>query len=300
MIFPSALKPGSTIGIIAPSGRINPDIVAPTCDFFQKLGYQVVLGNYIANNHFQFSATDEERLADLQSMLDSPDVDAIWCFRGGYGLIRIIDQLDFSQFLLKPKLFLGFSDITVMHACLQNKYGIGSIHSSMAKYLLETPFHNTDIQATINIIKGEMPEYQIIPNSLNRLGKAEGILTGGNLSLLYALRGTPYDFNPEGKILFIEDLNEYLYHLDRMMHNLKLGGVLAKISGLIVGQFSDMKDNDTPFGQTAYEIIRSAVDEYDYPVIFDFPAGHSVPNYPLYLGKTIAISSESDNCVICY
>lgn len=300
MIFPSALKPGSTIGLIAPSGRINPDIIQPTFEFFQSLGYQIVLGKYITNNHFQFSATDEERLADLQQMLDSPDIDAIWCFRGGYGLIRIIDKIDFSRFLLKPKLFLGFSDITVMHACLQNKFGIGSIHSSMAKYLIETPFESVDIQATINIIKGEMPQYQITPNQLNRLGKAEGILTGGNLSLLYALRGTTYDFNPEGKILFIEDLNEYLYHLDRMMYNLKLGGVLAKISGLIVGQFSDMKDNDTPFGQSAYEIIRSAVEEYDYPVVFDFPAGHALPNFPLYLGKSITINSESKYCTIHY
>jgi muramoyltetrapeptide carboxypeptidase len=300
MIFPPSLKTASTIALVAPSGRINLEIIPHTCNYLQALGYNVIVGNNASGNFFQFSGTDSERIADLQQMLDSPDIDAIWCLRGGYGLIRIIDKLNFKQFIKHPKLLLGFSDITVLHACLNNQLQVSSIHCSMAKYLLESPINNDDIQNTLRLLKGELPNYQLSTNPLNRTGESIGMMTGGNLSLLYALRGTPYDFDPTGKILFIEDLSEYLYHLDRMMHNLRLGGILERISGLVVGQFTEMKDNDTPFGQSAYGIIRSAVDSYDYPVLFDFPAGHATPNYPLILGQKATLKVTQTSCSLTY
>lgn len=295
MIFPKPLSKGSTIGIVSPAGKIDIETIRYAEKWLHNIGYKVVVGQHANNVYHQFAGTDEHRATDLQLMLNRTDVDAIFCARGGYGTIRIIDYIDFTHFLENPKWIIGFSDITVLHACLQNTLKVASIHGPMPKNFPGKTLEDEDMIHLFNILQGDLPTYEFSSHPLNRVGVAEGLLVGGNLSLLYALRGTPYDFEPHGKILFIEDLSEYLYHLDRMMNNLRLSGFLKQLSGLVVGQFTEMKDNDSPFGLSAYEIILDAVKDYNYPVVFDFPAGHTGVNMPLVLGKRInlkAINNE--------
>ncbi|TLX70944.1 LD-carboxypeptidase [Labilibacter sediminis] len=298
MIHPPHLQKGDTIGIVAPAGRIDQNIIQQACLRIESFGYKTKLAPSIHKHHFNFSATDIERRNDLQAMLDDDSVKAILCTRGGYGTIRIIDDIDFSSFKKNPKWIIGFSDITVLHAAIQ-KLGVASIHGPMCKSLLNYTESSLDIDILFSFLTGESPEYIINPYPTNRLGTAKGTLCGGNLSILHALRGTKLDFDPTGKILFIEDLSEYLYHLDRVMHNLKLGGVLEKLSGLVVGQFTDMHDNEKPFGQNIEEIIFNSVSEYNYPVAFNFPAGHIETNFPLILGDTVELKVSSDEtCLI--
>ncbi len=294
MIHPPSLQPGNTIGIVAPAGRIDQNIIQQAVVRITDKGYKVKLGNYLNDHHYNFSSTDEHRLHDLQMMMDDPEVKAILCTRGGYGAIRIVDQLNFHQLKKHPKWLIGFSDITVLHAAFQ-KQGIASLHGPMTKSFLNYTDTSADVEILFAFLEGELPEYRINTYSYNREGSAKGQLVGGNLSIIHALRGTKFDINYEGNILFIEDLSEYLYHLDRTMHNLKLGGVLEKISGLVVGQFTEMKDNETPFGQGIEEIIYNAVTEYDYPVAFNFPAGHIETNYPLILGCNMELKVSKED-----
>ena len=288
MIYPPSLKKGDTIGIVAPAGRIDFNIVEQACNRIEQMGYKTKLAPHINKHHFNFSSTDNKRRDDLQQMMDDEEVKAILCTRGGYGSIRYVDELDFTEIRKNPKWLIGFSDITVLHSAFQ-KNGITSIHGPMCKSFLNYTETSADVEILFSFLEGELPQYMINPHFKNRIGSAKGTLVGGNVSLLYALRGTNYDFNPEGKILFIEDLSEYLYHLDRIMYNLKLGGVLEKLSGLVVGQFTDMKDNETPFGESIEEIICKSVAEYDFPVAFNFPAGHVETNYPLILGAEVEL-----------
>ncbi len=293
MIHPPSLQKGDSIGIVAPSGRIDYTIIEQASQRIEQMGYKVKLGSFLNRHHYNFSSTDQNRKSDLQQMMDSREVKAILCTRGGYGTIRYVDELDFTAIKTNPKWLIGFSDITVLHAAFQ-KHGLSSIHGPMCKSFLNYTETGADIDILFSFLKGESPQYLINPYPTNRLGTAKGILTGGNLSLLYALRGTAYDFDPQGKILFIEDISEYLYHLDRMMLNLKLGGVLEKLSGLVVGQFTDMKDNEMPFGESIEEIIFKNVKEYNYPVAFNFPAGHVETNYPLIFGEEVELQVKEN------
>ncbi len=290
MIFPRFIKEGATIGIVAPAGKIDREAVEFSGDFLHKLGYKVVLGENVFSAYHQFAGKDEYRIYDLQHMLNSADVDVIMCARGGYGTNRIINDLDFSHFMQNPKWIVGYSDITVIHSMLQNRLDVASIHGPMPKNFVGKTEEDSDIVNLFNILKGELPTYKVDAHPLNRKGIAEGELIGGNLSILYSLRGTSLDFDPHGKILFIEDVGEKLYHLDRMMMNLKNGGVLKCLRGLVVGRFTEMADSETPFGASSYEIIYDAVKEYNYPVLFNFPAGHVKINQPLVLGKRITLS----------
>ncbi len=283
MIYPPSLKHGDTIGIVAPAGRIDPKIVEKACLRLEESGFKTKVSLHVNQHHYNFSSTDENRLHDLQVMMDDKEIKAILCTRGGYGSIRIIDQLDFTEIKKYPKWLIGFSDITVLHSAFQ-KNGIVSIHGPMCKSFLNYTETSSDIDVLFSFLSGELPQYIVNPHSFNKEGVSKGVLVGGNLSLIQSLRGTPYDFDAEGKILFIEDLSEYLYHLDRIMNSLRIGGVLEKLSGLVVGQFTELKDNETPFGQTIEEIIYSSVSFYDYPVAFNFPSGHIETNYPLILG----------------
>jgi len=298
MIFPRFIQEGATIGIVAPAGKIDRDAVEFSRDFLHRLGYKIVLGENVFSAFNQFAGKDENRADDFQHMLNSNDVDVIMCARGGYGTNRIINDLDFSHFMQNPKWIVGYSDITVIHSMLQNRLGVASIHGPMPKNFKDKSEEDTDIVNLFNILKGELPEYKTGNHPLNRQGVSEGELIGGNLSLLYSLRGTSLDFDPHGKILFIEDVGEKLYHLDRMMMNLKNGGVLNCLRGLVVGQFTEMTDSETPFGASAYEIIFDAVKEYNYPVFFDFPAGHVDVNQPLVFGKRVTISVNDDGAVL--
>jgi muramoyltetrapeptide carboxypeptidase len=288
MISPDFLKEGDLIRIVSPAGKVKEEKVLPAVDLLRQSGFDVVLGRHVFDQHFQFAGTEAQRLRDLQQALDDPDCKAIICSRGGYGAIHIVEKLDFTAFRKNPKWLVGFSDVTLLHAQFQHE-GFCSIHGAMPAYYLNEGQPTESFTQLIKVLTGEKLRIKISVNKLNRSGNAEGLLIGGNLSILYSMLGTPFEPDFDGKILFIEDLSEYLYHLDRMMYSLKLSGKLKKLKGLVVGGFTEMKDNDSPFGQTVDEIIMNAVKEYNFPVCFDFPAGHMDRNLPLVLGAAYSI-----------
>ncbi len=288
MISPKYLTQGDKIAIISTARKITKEEVAPAIKKFNDWGLNVVLGKNIFNSYNQFAGTDDERLSDLQQMLNDNSIKAIMCSRGGYGTARIIDKINFDEFIKNPKWLVGYSDITVLHSKI-NMLNIESIHATMP---INFPKSNEDTESIISLKKalfGEQIKQEIKSHKFNKTGSAKGTLIGGNLSILYSLRGTSLDLDTDNKILFIEDLDEYLYHIDRMMQNLKLGNKLENLKGLIVGGMCDMNDNTTPFGKNAYEIINEAVAEYDYPVCYNFPAGHIKQNLALILGRKIEI-----------
>lgn len=285
-IQPSYLKKGDKIGIVACARKVSLDEISEAIDVFKSWGLEVIFGKNLFNQQDQFSGSDAERAEDLQKMFDDPAVKAVICARGGYGTMRIVDKIDFAKFIEHPKWMIGFSDITVLHAHIHN-LGIETLH---AKMLLNI---NKDKESTETLRKalfGEFLNYTVHPNVLNRAGNAAGELIGGNLSLMYALTGSVSEMNTKGKILFLEDLDEYLYHIDRMMISLKRAGKLKGLGGLVIGGMTDMKDNAIPFGKTAEQIIMAAVKEYDYPVCFDFPAGHIDRNLALIFGRKVDLA----------
>lgn len=280
---PEALKKGDLIGMVSPASRVSPEVVEPAIALLKKMGYRVLPGQHIYAQQHQFAGSDIQRSSDLQSMLDHPEVKAIICTRGGYGSLRTLQQLNWNRFLEHPKWLAGFSDVTVLHSTL-NQMRVASVHGVMPRYFMENDQASFSLETLLKSLSGETLSYSFGSAPYNRTGTATGELIGGNLSILYSLRGTPYDLETEGKILFMEDLAEYLYHLDRMLMNLKTGGKLSKLKGLIVGAFTEMKDHDTPFGKNVEAIILDAVAEYDFPVAFHFPAGHQSQNLALKLG----------------
>ncbi|MBL4585912.1 MAG: LD-carboxypeptidase [Flavobacteriales bacterium] len=289
MIQPPPLKKNSTIGIVATARKITWEEVTPAIELLTDQGFTVRTGQRMFGADNQFSGSDEDRAADMQRMLDDSDINAILCARGGYGTVRIIDKLDFSEFVKHPKWLCGYSDVTVLHAHINQHFGISTIHSTMPINMMEMTADHTSFSTLIKALKGEPLNYEFPPYPLNRNGTMEAEIVGGNLSILYSILGSESDVDTKGKILFIEDLDEYLYHVDRMMMNLKRNGKLSNLAGLLIGGMSDMNDNAIPFGKTAEEIIREAVEEYDYPVAFNFPAGHSDDNRALIFGKKAAI-----------
>ncbi len=297
MIFPKSIKPGQKIGIVSTASKIDKEIVLTAVELLESMGYQTEIGAHALSQFHQFAATDAERASDLQLMLDNPEIKAIICSRGGYGSLRTLELIDWTNFIKHPKWIVGFSDVTVLHSKL-NLLGISSIHGVMLKYFYDGEVPSQSFNYLFDTLTGKSIEYQIQTNSLNRKGETSGELVGGNLSILYSLRGTPYDIDTEGKILFIEDLDEYLYHIDRMMMNLKVGEKLSKLAGLIVGSFTCMKDNDTPFGKSVEEIILDSVKEYDFPVAFNFPAGHAKENFALKMGSKISLTINDQTTII--
>jgi muramoyltetrapeptide carboxypeptidase len=281
MITPNYLNTGDKIVVVAPAGKIAKEKVAVAIKILEGWGLRVVLGANLFNDYCQYAATDSERLNDLQHALDDDSVKAILFARGGYGVIRILDQLDFSGFRKNPKWLIGFSDITIFHCHIHRNFNIETIHATMTAGLTDP----VSAESLRKALFGEKLKYEFETNPLSRTGKAKGILIGGNLAVLCSLIGSASEIDTQGKILFIEDVGEYLYRLDRMMWQLKRTGKLSHLKGLIVGGMTDMKDNETPFGKTAYEIVSEAVNEYDYPVCFGFPAGHQDDNRALILGR---------------
>lgn len=281
---PAYLKKGDTIGIVCPSGYM-PAEKAETCiQVLKDWGYQVKVGNTLGNQFHYFSGTDEERLTDLQQMLDDKEVKAILCGRGGYGMSRIIDQLDFRQFKKHPKWIIGFSDITVLHAHLYAQFKTASLHSPMAAAFNDGEFANEYIQSLKKALKGGLMSYRCNVHPFNQNGIAVGELVGGNLSLVAHLIGTSSAFSTKGKILFLEDVGEYIYNIDRMLIQLDRSGVLSKLAGLIIGGFTEMKDTVTPFGTSVSEVIRERLSKYNYPICFDFPVSHAKENFALKVG----------------
>jgi muramoyltetrapeptide carboxypeptidase len=294
MTQPPYLKAGDKIGIVAPARRITFDEVHPSIKLFQKWGLEVVLGTYIFSIDNQFAGSDIQRKSDFQQMIDDPSIRAIICARGGYGTVRIIDDLDFTGFRRNPKWIVGYSDITVLHAHINKHFGIETIHSVMPVNIKETTFEDDPFESLRKALFGEKLFYTIPITFRFKTGLSEGILTGGNLSILYSLMGTASEVDTSGKILFIEDVDEYLYHIDRMMMTLKRSGKLDQLNGLIVGGMDRMNDNEIPFGKTANEIISEVVSEYDYPVCYNFPAGHGEINLSLILGRRIRFKVDKN------
>jgi muramoyltetrapeptide carboxypeptidase len=297
MKIPPPLKRGDRVIIIAPAGKIRREIVERGADLLRQSGFVVEVGSHIFDEEGMFAGKESDRISDMQRAIQDKNVKAIFFARGGYGSLRVQQQLNWSAFFKKPKWLIGFSDITVFHSYLAN-HGIASIHGVMPAFYEKNGEITDSFRKLMDLLNNPVMDYSIENHPVNRKGKTEGVLIGGNLSILYSLRGTPLDIDPKGKILFMEDLSEYYYHLDRMMMNLKAGGILKKISGLIVGQFTDMKDGETPYGKSAFEIISEAVKEYHYPVIFDFPAGHQLPNWPLIMGSRISMEVSDAKAVI--
>jgi muramoyltetrapeptide carboxypeptidase len=291
IIKPNILIKGDKIVIPSPAGRVTKESVNQAAKILESNGFIVELSKNCASRYFNYSAEDSIRLKELQEALDDDLAKAIICSRGGYGAGRILDKLDFTKFIANPKWIVGFSDITNLHL-VANELGLMTIHGPMTQaFTFKEDLES--VQNLIDLLKGVRNEYVIEPHELNRFGKETGILVGGNLSIIYSLQSTNYEINTDGKILFIEDLNEYLYHLDRIMINLKLSGKLVKLKGIVVGGFTDMKDHDNPFGKTAYEIILEHVQDYDFPVCFNFPAGHISNNQPFILGETYSFEVKN-------
>lgn len=282
---PPSLQRGDTIAITCPAGFMERDKVEACVATLESWGFRVRVGDRVGGDSLNyFSGTDAERLAELQRFLDDPTVNAILCARGGYGTSRIIDDIRFKSFRKQPKWIIGFSDITALHSHICTRFRIATLHAPMAGAFQPGRLLPEHLQSLRHALEGEKNTYLVGPHPLNRKGTAVGELIGGNLALLAHLCGTPSEPKTRGRILFLEDVGEYLYHIDRMLLQLKRSGKLSRLAGLIVGGFSDCKDTDRPFGQTAEQIIRAAVQEYDYPVCFGFPVSHERENVTLKIG----------------
>jgi muramoyltetrapeptide carboxypeptidase len=289
--IPPYLKKGDIIGLTCPAGYMARE-KAQTCIYtLQQWGYQVMVGKTLGSKSANyFSGTDEERLNELQAMLDDDSINAILCGRGGYGVSRIIDQIDFTKFKKKPKWIIGFSDITVLHAHIYCTCKIASIHAPMAAAFNNGGAEHEFVLSLKKMMTGKKNKYSCAAHPSNKQGTATGELVGGNLSLLAHLTGTKSDINTKNKILFVEDIGEYIYGIDRMLHQLKRSGKLDKLAGLVIGGFTDTKDTDRPFGKNIDEVISDIVKDYPYPVCFHFPVSHGKENYALKIGGVYQLS----------
>jgi len=295
MRIPPYLQPGDTIAIVCPAGYMPRERATTCIETLQAWGYRVRIGTTVGGpSENYFSGTDDERLAEFQQVLDDPEVKAILCGRGGYGLTRIIDRIDFSRFVKAPKWIAGFSDITILHTHIWSNYKIVTLHSPMAGAFNDGGADDVYVLSLRRALAGEEAHYTCTPHPFNRVGVATGRLVGGNLSLIAHLAGTASDIKTKEKILFLEDVGEYRYNIDRMLHQLKRSGKLDRLAGLVIGGFTESKDTLRPFGASVEEIIRDIISEYDYPVCFGFPVSHERENYALKIGvrHTLEITPE--------
>jgi|JI10StandDraft_1071094.scaffolds.fasta_scaffold113286_3 muramoyltetrapeptide carboxypeptidase len=295
MITPEFLQKGDTIGILATARKVDLVSLQPAIKLLESWGLHVEIGKTIGKEENQLAGPDWLRATDFQDMLDNPKIKAIWAAKGGYGTVRIIDRIDFTQFKKKPKWIAGFSDITVLHSHLNNM-NIETIHSFMA--LNAGTAQPQVLESFRKALFGEKLEYHIPTHPFNKKGTAKGELVGGNLSVLYSVMGSKSEIDYKDKILFIEDLDEYLYHIDRMMMNLKRNGYFDGLKAVIVGGMSSMNDNEIPWGKDALEIIQDVLKDYKFPIIYNFPAGHIKDNRALILGKTVSITVNDKEAVV--
>ena len=289
MITPPQLQKGDTIAIVATARKNIDDNLKPAISWLKNWGLEVVIGNTIGLDYNQLAGTDEQRAADFQKQLDNPNIKAIWCVRGGYGTVRMVDLLDFTKFKQHPKWIIGFSDVTVLHSHL-NTLGFASIHGIMP---VSSKASEEAKETLRKALFGEPLTYTLPCDAMNRFGVAKGELVGGNLSILYSLFGSESAIDCSDKILFMEDLDEYLYHLDRMMMNLKRNGCLESLKGIIVGGMTKMKDNEIPWGKNANEIVQDVTKKYNIPILYNFPAGHVHDNRALIFGKQVTMDVNS-------
>lgn len=286
MITPEFLQKGDTVAIIATARKIDAATLQPAVKLLESWGLNVVLGKTIGKEENQLAGPDWQRATDFQEMIDNPKIKAVWAAKGGYGTVRIIDRIDFTNFKKKPKWICGFSDVTVLHSHLNNM-GIETIHSLMAvSAKTATP---EAIESFRKALFGEPLSYKLPDAPFNKNGKAKGELVGGNLSVLYSVMGSKSEIDYKGKILFIEDLDEYLYHIDRMMMNLKRNGYFDGLKAVVIGGMTEMNDNDIPWGKDALQIVQDILKDYKFPIIYNFPAGHIKDNRAMIFGKTVSI-----------
>ena len=290
VLTPPTLKKGDTVGIIAPAGKIDPTILDPAINTFKSWGLQVKLGKHILGQHHNFSGTPTQRIADLQAMLDDTSVQTILCARGGYGTLQILDDLDFSQFTKQPKWVIGFSDITALLNHIYQVHGIQSIHGPMASSFSQDA---DGVESLRKILFGEPLHYSEPGHPLNNPGKASGNLVGGNLSILTNLTGSISSPDTTQSILLIEDINEYYYNIDRMLLHLKRAAKFNHLAGLLVGGFTDLKDNKIPFGKSIPQIILDHTQSFDFPVAFDVSFGHIARNLALPIGRKVNLTVTS-------
>jgi muramoyltetrapeptide carboxypeptidase len=297
--FPPYLKTGDTIGIVCPSGYMAAERILACVNTLKSWGFRIKIGKTVGGDSANyFSGTDTERLDDLQEMLDDEDIAAILFGRGGYGLSRIIDQISFKKFKKSPKWILGYSDITLLHAHIFTNYEIATAHSPMAGAFGEAGPDDTYINSVRELLTGGKLIYECDPHPFNKRGEAEGVLMGGNLTLLAHAVGGPSDIKTKGLILFIEDIGEYLYNMDRMLYQLKAAGKFHKPAAIIIGNFIDMKDTERPFGESAYEIIRDILSTSEYPVCYGFPVGHVRENFALKCGAEFRLKVGKERVIL--
>ena len=297
MIRPNYLQKGDTVAIVSTARKVSKKELIPALAILKNWELNVVLGNSIEAEEHQFAGNDNLRASDFQEMLDNPKIKAIWCARGGYGTIRMLDLLDFSNFKNNPKWIIGYSDVTVLHSHL-HQLGFETLHAQMP-VSIETKTAAC-VQTLKNSLFGNNTTITIPSEVSNVTGNAKGVLVGGNLSMLYSLCGSSSSISTKGKILFIEDLDEYLYHIDRMLQNLKRNGMLDQLEGLIIGGMTQMHDNDIPFGQSSEEIILSICNDYNYPIVFNFPAGHIKDNRALILGRKAELIISKTETILTF
>ena len=296
-VRPPLLKKGDKIGIISPARFVEPSEIEGGVKWLSTMGFKPVLGKHVYDRQDQFAGKDKDRASDLVEFLQDPDIKCIWATRGGYGCIRIIPFLKDINPAMDPKWFVGYSDLSVIHSWLNENFNIQSIHGPMMFSWNVLPETREAFDALYKVLTTGALEYSYNRHPLNKGSDIKGVLTGGNMSMLYSMRGTALDINPDGKILFIEDIDEYLYHIDRMMQNFIRTGWLDRTSGLLVGGMSGMNDNAVPFGKNAEEIIHSLSSEYSLPVFFEHPSGHIKRNMPLVLGSEVHIYQDGDRMI---
>ena len=289
LIIPPCLREGDKVVILSPSGKIDKAFLKGADARLRAWGLRPVLSRHAAGSCGLYAGTAGQRLEDLQEAMDDEDARAILCSRGGYGAVHLLQGLDFGRFRRSPKWLVGFSDITALH-CLWQREGFASLHAPMARHLTVEPEDDPCTLALRSILTGTLPPggYTCEPHKLNRRGTAEGILRGGNFAVYHGLRGTPYDIPPQGTVLFLEDVGERPHAIERMMYNLRLGGVLERLSGLIIGQFTEYEEKKQ-LGKELYGALADLVKDYDYPVCFNFPVGHTVRNLPLVCGAPVRL-----------
>jgi muramoyltetrapeptide carboxypeptidase len=294
---PTFLKKGDKVAIVCPAWKVD-DSLQDAVNLLNSWGLEVVLGKTVNSSYRQYAGSDELRAEDFQHMLDDDSVKAIFAARGGYGCVRMIDQVDFENFAAKPKWIVGFSDITVIHSHIHALYGIPTIHGQMPITIPDAT--KESLLSLQDTLFGKKALYEYKPESEQVIGEAHGVLIGGNLALLINVLGSISDMNYDNKILFIEDVGEFYYSIDRMLWTLKRAGKLSKLKGLIIGGFTNLKDNKIPFGMSMVELVKEVAGEYGYPIAFDFPAGHIDNNYTLVFGREATLTVEKNKVILAY